>query len=103
MSAWPLTHRPSLYPIDAQMPDMCGYEVIQHYRQWERVTRPRHRPLRVYACTGNATSVDAAAHVAAGFDGTVSKPIYPQVFRSLLSDNMARVQGALVQGSTHRM
>ena len=72
------------------------------FRAWERENRPFKRPLRAYACTGNATSSDAATYILAGFDGCVSKPIYPHVFRSLLSNNKARVQSALVQGTTHR-
>ena len=57
--------------------------------------------MRIYACTGNATSTDAAAYMKAGFDGCVSKPIYPQTFKALLSDSHSRVQGALVVGCVH--
>ena len=87
--------------IDIQMPVLCGDEVIAIFRAWELETRPSKR-LRVYACTGNATSNDATAYLAAGFDGCVSKPIYPHVFRAILSDNKARIESALVNGKAHR-
>ena len=87
--------------VDIQMPGMCGDQVIVEYRRWERNARPGRRPMRIYACTGNATSVDAANYMNAGFDGCVSKPVYPHTFRSLLSDNRVRVQSALVPGCTH--
>jgi len=87
--------------VDIQMPGICGDEVIVKYRQWEKEHRPGKRRMRIYACTGNATSTDAAAYMTAGFDGCVSKPIYPQTFKALLSDNKSRVQSALVVGCTH--
>ena len=48
-----------------------GDELIVEFRAWERQHRPGKRPLRVYACTGNATSTDAASYMKAGFDGCV--------------------------------
>ena len=87
--------------IDIQMPGLCGDELIVLYREWEKVERMGKRTMRIYACTGNATSVDAGAYVRAGFDGCVSKPIYPHVFKALLSGNRQRVQSVLVPGVLH--
>ena len=87
--------------VDIQMPRASGDEVIADYREWEKEHRAGKRRLRVYACTGNATSTDAAAYMLAGFDGCLSKPVYPNVFRALLSDNKGRIQSALIQGCTH--
>ena len=75
--------------VDIMMPRMTGDQAVRQYRLWEREHRRGLAPLRIYACTGNATSTDAAVYVQAGFDGCVSKPIYPHVFRSLLSENKA--------------
>ena len=61
--------------VDIMMPGLTGDEAVQQYRAWEREHRCGKTPLRVYACTGNVTSTDVAAYVAAGFDGCVSKPI----------------------------
>ena len=87
--------------VDIQMPKMSGDELIVLYRQWELAERPGRRRLRVYACTGNATSTDSAAYMRAGFDGCISKPVYPQTFKALLSSSKLIVQSALVVGCQH--
>ena len=84
-----------------EMPKMRGDELIVLYRQWELAERPGKRRLRIYACTGNATSTDSAAYMRAGFDGCISKPVYPQTFKSLLSSSKLIVQSALVVGCQH--
>jgi len=87
--------------VDIQMPKMSGDELIVLYRQWELAERPGKRRLRIYACTGNATSIDSAAYMRAGFDGCISKPVYPQTFKALLSSSKLIVQSALVVGCQH--
>ena len=87
--------------VDIQMPKMRGDELIVLYRQWELAERPGKRHLRIYACTGNATSTDSAAYMRAGFDGCISKPVYPQTFKALLSSAKLIVQSALVVGCQH--
>ena len=87
--------------VDIQMPKMSGDELIVLYRQWELAERPGKRRLRIYACTGNATSTDSAAYMRAGFDGCISKPVYPQTFKALLSSSKLIVQSALVVGCQH--
>jgi CheY-like chemotaxis protein len=87
--------------VDIQMPNMSGDELIVLYRQWELAERPGRRRLRIYACTGNATSTDSAAYMRAGFDGCISKPVYPQTFKALLSSSKLIVQSALVVGCQH--
>ena len=87
--------------VDIQMPKMSGDELIVLYRQWELAERPGKRRLRIYACTGNATSTNSAAYMRAGFDGCISKPVYPQTFKALLSSSKLIVQSALVVGCEH--
>lgn len=55
--------------LDLRMPEMNGYEMIQHIRGLELKTRPA-----VFAMTGDATSANRQQTAASGFDGFLAKP-----------------------------
>ena len=70
-----LSTLPDLVICDLEMPVMSGYEVVKHLRD-----RIETKPIPMIAVTAYAMVGDRDKILAAGFDGYVSKPIYPETF-----------------------
>ncbi|MGA3009031.1 MAG: response regulator [Terracidiphilus sp.] len=66
---------PDLILCDLEMPRMNGYEVATHLRA--QSTLP---PIPIIAVTALAMVGDRDKVLASGFDGYISKPIYPETF-----------------------
>jgi len=64
------THRPALILIDIQMPDMDGFEVIQHLRQNSETAA-----IPIVALTALVMAGDRDRCLAAGADEYISKPV----------------------------
>lgn len=70
-----LSQGPDLILCDLEMPRMNGYEVATHLRA--QSTLP---PIPIIAVTALAMVGDRDKVLACGFDGYISKPIYPETF-----------------------
>jgi two-component system cell cycle response regulator len=70
-----LSQGPDLILCDLEMPWMNGYEVATHLRA--QSTLP---PIPIIAVTALAMAGDRDKVLANGFDGYISKPIYPETF-----------------------
>ncbi len=78
--------------MDAQMPEMNGYEATQFIRNREREVSGGHIPI--VAMTAHALKGDDQKCFAAGMDGYVAKPINPTV----LFDEIERTMEAAGRG-----
>src|SRR5215472_6605506 len=70
-----LSRPPDLLICDLEMPVMTSYEVVKHLRD-----RRETKDIPMIAVTAYAMVGDRDKILAAGFDGYVSKPIYPETF-----------------------
>jgi CheY-like chemotaxis protein len=66
-------HHPHLVVLDVQLPDMDGYEVLEHLR-----ADPLLADVPVLAVTAYAMVGDRDHALSAGFDGYLAKPIDPE-------------------------
>jgi two-component system cell cycle response regulator len=71
--------QPDLIICDLEMPGLNGYEVVKGVR-----CRPETSHIPVIAVTACAMVGDRDKVLAAGFDGYLSKPIYPETFVKLV-------------------
>ncbi|HSF44112.1 MAG TPA: two-component regulator propeller domain-containing protein [Thermoanaerobaculia bacterium] len=72
--------RYDLVLMDVQMPGMDGFEAARRiHAEWPEGSRPR-----IVAVTANALSGDREACLAAGMDGYLSKPVFPENLEEVL-------------------
>lgn len=74
--------------MDVQMPKMDGMEATRRIREMERGTG-KHQP--VMALTAHAIKGDLESCIAAGMDGSLTKPIRPSELDELLAKYVAAV------------
>jgi len=67
-------HKPEIILLDINLPDMNGFEVLQHLRD-----RAETRETPIIAISANAMPVDIEKGLAAGFDDYITKPIDVQL------------------------
>lgn len=71
--------------MDVQMPEMGGFECTAIIRKREQMTGKR---LPIIAMTAHAMKGDEARCLAAGMDGSVSKPIEPEQFFDIIERHL---------------
>jgi CheY-like chemotaxis protein len=77
--------RPDLLISDIGMPEMDGFEMIERLRQVDGYVS-----LPAIALTGYASTEDAKAALASGFNAHVSKPVDPAELLALVKELLAR-------------
>src|SRR5207302_1843494 len=73
------TFRPEVVLIDIGLPDMNGYEVARHLRNW-----PELAGARLVAITGYGQEEDRRLSLEAGFSQHLTKPVDPEELLRLL-------------------
>lgn len=66
---------PDLLICDLELPGISGFEVMKHLRQQSQTKGIPMIAVTAYAMVGDRDRI-----LAAGFDGYISKPIYPETF-----------------------
>ncbi|MCC7259795.1 MAG: response regulator, partial [Alphaproteobacteria bacterium] len=69
--------------MDCQMPEMDGFEALQHIRAFEEASNRPQTP--VIAFTANALRGDKEQCLAAGMDDFISKPVKPSELEEMLN------------------
>lgn len=82
-------HEPALVVQDLALPDMDGLELAPQLRELAG-----ERPLRVIACSGLVSNLDAKRIVSVGFDDIVAKPVAPSRLCSLIEAHLAQLEPA---------
>lgn len=70
---------PDLILLDINMPDMDGYQVLEHLKRDQQ-----YREIPVIAVSASAMSSDIERGISAGFDAYITKPINVQEFYATL-------------------
>jgi CheY-like chemotaxis protein len=80
---------PDLILCDLQMPELNGYQVLQHLKE-----DPNCRSIPIVAVSAFSMSSDRDKALAAGFDAFFSKPIDPEFFVPLIVEFLSPSQRA---------
>ena len=75
--------------MDVQMPEMDGFEATAEIRLREREAGTH---VRIIAMTAHAMSGDCDRCLRAGMDGYLSKPLDPQLLRSVVEEEACETQ-----------
>ena len=78
-----MTHLPDLILLDINMPEMNGYEVLEHIR-----TEKKLENISVIAVTADAMPQDIERGIAAGFKAYITKPINFKQFDEIIDGNI---------------
>lgn len=78
----------NLVLMDVQMPGIDGFKATQLIRQWEKEKNDgAHIPI--IGMTAHALSTDRARCIESGMDDYISKPYYPDEFKSKIEKNIS--------------
>lgn len=78
-----LPQKPDVIFLDIHMQPHNGFEMLKMLR-----SDPKYVDAKIIALTASVMNEEVAALEAAGFDGTIAKPIDPDVFPRLLKQIM---------------
>jgi len=76
--------------VDIRLPKLFGDAAVAQYRSWEREHRPGRQRLAIYATTGDSTAAMVQHLETCGFDGTLSKPVYPSAYARVIKQERQR-------------